>query len=314
MSRPGEGAIERRGVDRSNAGTVLVVDDSVATRRILCRALAAAGYGVQEAGDGRQALDACRADRPDLVLLDIDMPVMDGLEALREMKRDAALSVLPVIFLTARTGGTDVAAGLELGAQDYMRKPCEPAELVARVATVLRRRHQEIALERQAHALDELVATDALTGLGNRRRFESHVAALSGDAAVRVLMMDIDHFKQINDSEGHPVGDLVLRIVARRLQRVVEYPHVLARWGGEEFVVLAVGLTDAATTEFGEILRDAVGATPVTVDATTEIKVTVSVGCAAGIAADVSNIIRSADHALYEAKRAGRNRVVADHR
>ena len=312
MTRAENDGVERRGVDRSNAGTVLVVDDSVATRRILCRALVAAGYGVQEAGDGRQALDACRFDRPDLVLLDIDMPVMDGLAALREMKRDAALSSLPVLFLTARTGGTDVAAGLELGAQDYLRKPCEPAELVARVATVLRRRHQEIALERQAHALDELVATDALTGLGNRRRFETHVAELSGDAAVSVLMMDIDHFKEVNDNEGHPAGDLVLRIVARRLQRIVEYPHLLARWGGEEFVVLAIGLTEPATTELGELLREAVGATPVTLDATKEIDVTVSVGCAVGIAADVGNIIRSADHALYEAKRSGRNRVVAD--
>ena len=307
------GGVERRGADRSNAGTVLVVDDSVATRRILCRALVAAGYGVQEAGDGRQALEACRVDRPDLVLLDIDMPVMDGLAALREMKRDAALSSLPVLFLTARTGGTDVAAGLELGAQDYLRKPCEPAELVARVATVLRRRHQEMALERQAHALDELVATDALTGVGNRRRFETRVAELSGDAAVSVLMMDIDHFKQVNDSEGHPVGDLVLRIVARRLQRVVDYPHLLARWGGEEFVVLAIGLTDAATTEFGELLRETVGATPVAVDVAKEIEVTVSVGCAVGIAADVGNVIRSADLALYEAKRSGRNRVVPDY-
>src|SRR5689334_16982564 len=122
---------DRRADDQPNAATVLVVDDSVAIRRILSRSLIAEGYIVREAADGQAALDSCQSDRPDLVLLDIDMPVMDGHATLRELRADPHLADLPVLFLTARTGGSDVATGLGLGAQDYLRKPCEPAELAA---------------------------------------------------------------------------------------------------------------------------------------------------------------------------------------
>ena len=122
-----------RAPDRVAMPTVLVVDDSVAIRRILGRALEGSGYRVEEAANGREALELCHADAPDLVLLDVDMPVLDGLSTLRAMKDDARLRAIPVLFLTARTGGDDVAAGLALGAQDYLRKPCDPVELRARV-------------------------------------------------------------------------------------------------------------------------------------------------------------------------------------
>ncbi len=302
------------------AATVLVVDDSRTTRRILRRALVGAGYLVVEAGDGVEGLAACRSERPDLVLLDIDMPVMDGLATLEAMKADDELRSLPVLFLTARTGGTDVAAGLVLGAQDYLRKPCDPAELTARVATALRLKAQEDALREQARALTDLSSTDPLTGLGNRRRLEHQTQRLilraGAQAAAGLLIVDVDHFKRVNDTEGHPLGDRVLRVVADRLQVALDEPgpdgdRSLVRWGGEEFVVLAMGLTGAALVALGERLRLAVGRTPLTVDVGKRLDITVSVGCGSGTVGGMEALLSAADQALYEAKAGGRNRVVA---
>ncbi len=311
MARDGD----RRGDDRVRPHTILVADDSVATRRILGRALTSGGYVVREAGNGAEALAACRVDPPDLMLLDVDMPVMDGMATLRALKADAALSGLPVLFLSARTGAQDAATGLELGAQDYVRKPCEPAELCARVAAALRAKAQQDMLSRQAQALDELSATDALTLLGNRRRFASWVdntrAARGPDAALAVFVIDVDHFKRVNDEHGHAVGDVILRGVAERVRRVVESTgDVLVRWGGEEFVALALDVPDAAAAiEFGERVRAVVGAEPFAIGDHRKLDVTVSVGCAAGHLGDVDTLVARADEALYAAKRAGRNRV-----
>jgi two-component system cell cycle response regulator len=305
---------DRRGSTRVEMPTVLVVDDSIAIRRILGRALEAAGYRVTEAADGQQALDACRSDRPDLVLLDVDMPVMDGLTALRAMKDDADLRTLPVLFLTARTGGKDVAVGLELGANDYLRKPCDPDELCARVSTALRVKAQEDHLQQEARALDELSTTDALTGLGNRRRLETYLTEITtrrgGDSQVGVLMIDVDHFKLVNDEHGHAVGDVVLRIVAGRLGGAVAAIHTLARWGGEEFVVLVLDASEAEIGSVGEQLRSAIGGSPFVIDDHRTLAVTVSVGCATGRLGDFDAVLNAADGALYVAKREGRNRVV----
>ena len=193
--------------------TILIVDDSRTIRQILKRVLVGDGYRVTEAADGSLGLAAIRSDRPDLVLLDVDMPVMDGLTTIRAMRADPEMSTLPVLFLTARTSGTEVAEGLGLGAQDYLRKPCEPSELLARVATTLQRSRQEEELRRRTQALDDLSTTDPLTSLGNRRRFDLRARELAerGDAdqLVGVIMVDIDHFKAVNDNEGHSVGDTV---------------------------------------------------------------------------------------------------------
>lgn len=310
---PGQTEDERRSEDRRP--TVLVVDDSNAIRRILSRTLEGAGYRVTEADDGAKAIAACRADRPDLVLLDIDMPVMDGTTALSVIRGDEELRTLPVIFLTARTGGEDVATGLGLGAQDYLRKPCEPAELTARVAMALRVKAQEDFLARQAAEMDALSATDTLTGLGNRRRLDARieelVAELGPDAIFTAVLVDIDHFKNVNDTHGHGIGDLVLRIVAGRMSGAVKDDgHTIVRWGGEEFVVVAVGLDDAARLALAERVRAAVGASAFSISVDETIPVTVSAGCASGPLQSFETVLQSADEALYEAKRTGRDRVV----
>ena len=300
--------------DEAAPTTILVVDDSTAIRRILGRTLVEAGYRVVDAADGRAALRACRVERPDLVLLDMDMPVLDGPATLRAMRAEPELRAVPVLFLTARTGAADVAAGLDLGAQDYLRKPCEPAELTARVARALRAKAQEDTLARQARELFELSTTDALTGLGNRRRLEATIAELTAthgdDARVTVVLFDVDHFKAVNDTFGHAVGDTVLRIVAKRLQGAVDERSHVVRWGGEEFLLAVVGLEEAQAGSLAERLRHVVGATPCAVSQDRTIAITVSGGCATGPAAAFAAAVEAADAALYEAKRAGRDRIV----
>jgi two-component system, cell cycle response regulator len=306
---------DRRGDNRVTSGSsrILVVDDSRAIRQILRRSLEDIGYSVAEAADGVEALAACRLDLPDLVLLDVDMPVMDGLATLQEMRADCELSSLPVIFLTARTTGDDVAVGLGLGAQDYLRKPCHPAELEARVSAVLRLKAAEEALQQHAKELDELSTTDALTGLGNRRRFELEsqdlVLSVGSSGLVGLIMIDIDHFKTVNDTEGHPIGDLVLRIVAGRLQGLVMQPATIVRWGGEEFLVLVPGASVEALHELGERLRTAVCDSPLGIGDDRTLTITISAGCSVGPIDALEHAIRLADEALYEAKRTGRNRV-----
>jgi two-component system cell cycle response regulator len=305
---------ERRREGRIGVTTILVVDDSTAIRRILRRALEGAGHRVVEAENGREGLEVCRTERPDLVLLDVDMPVMDGLSTLREMKMDPTLLQVPVLFLTARTGGEDLARGLDLGAHDYLRKPCDPVELQARVAGALRLAAQEQALRRRTAELDELSTTDQLTGIGNRRRLEARIAELGSvlgpSAGVGVVLLDVDHFKAVNDTEGHPVGDLVLRILAGRLGNEVRHPETLVRWGGEEFLVVAPGLDGTGLAELGERLRAAVGAGPFAIGDGRQLDVNVSAGCASGGLDTFEQTVRVADEALYEAKASGRNRVV----
>jgi diguanylate cyclase (GGDEF)-like protein len=305
---------DRRGQDRPAVATILVVDDSTAIRRILSRTLLEGGYKVMEAENGRAALEACRAQRPDLVLLDVDMPVLDGHATLREMRADPELKSLPVLFLTARTGGADVVAGLELGAQDYLRKPCEPAELTARVAMALRAKAQEDALARQAKEMSDLSNTDALTGLSNRRHLKDTIDELAvkygPSIDLTVIIFDVDHFKAVNDTYGHAVGDVVLKIVAGRLGGALEKGVPFARWGGEEFVVAAVGLGEPEAFALADHVRRAVGVTPFATGVDQVIAVTVSAGCAIGPISAFSAALEAADGALYEAKRSGRNRAV----
>jgi two-component system, cell cycle response regulator len=304
---------DRRSRDRVGAATILIVDDSKAIRRILRRALEDGGHTVREAADGLEALAACRAELPDLVLLDMDMPVMDGPAALKALRADDALAHVPVLFLTARTTAAEVAAGLELGAEDYLRKPCQPAELTARVGAALRQKVERDSLRRQAVESDRLSSVDVLTGVANRRGFElrRHELLASGgpDTRLCLIMIDVDHFKSVNDTHGHSVGDLVLRILAVRLRRTVPAEHTLVRWGGEEFVVLAPGVDDAGAAHLSNALRAVVCATPLAVGPGLRLDITVSVGWASGRLDEFELTVATADAALYDAKHAGRNRV-----
>ena len=304
---------ERRGPDRVRVATVLAVDDSTTVRRILRRDLEAAGYRVNEAADGEQALASCRADRPDLVLLDVDMPVLDGLATLERMREDPHLSWLPVLFLTARISGGEVARGLDLGANDYIKKPWDTSELIARVSTAMRLSARHDELQRRARELDALSNTDPLTGLGNRRHLEQLVEGLVArrgpDLPVGVVMLDVDHFKKVNDERGHLIGDAVLATVAGRVRRAALQEETVVRWGGEEFLVLTTDVEASEVGALAERLRAAVDVTPMAVGTPTPLSVTVSAGGSCGPLGDLRELIARADEALYEAKQAGRNRV-----
>jgi len=295
-------------------GIVLVVDDSRAIRSWLRRHLSPEGYTVMEAGDGVEALRVAGEARPDVVLLDVDMPEMNGYQALSAMRDDPLLADLPVLFLTGRAATEDVVEGLRLGALDYLRKPCEPEELLARVRGAMRIKVAQDELQRRNAELYTAAATDGLTGLCNRRTLERRLpeildeARRSGQPAA-LLVIDIDHFKRVNDSEGHLAGDVALRAVATRLQSGLRAGQTVGRWGGEEFLVLAPDTDHPGGLELGERLRSVVGWEPVAISEQKSIPITVSVGMASG-AADPLQLLRQADDALYAAKAGGRNRVV----
>jgi diguanylate cyclase (GGDEF)-like protein len=294
--------------------TILLVDDSRAIRRIIGRTLIESGYRVLEASDGQECLQVARQVSPSLILLDIDMPVLDGLSTLQLMRKDPTLESIPVLFLTARTSGSDVATGLQLGAKDYLRKPCEPEELLARVATALTASRLQQSLDSRAKLLDDLSTTDPLTGLGNRRRFDLWLADLrrtTGDACpVGAAIADADRFKSINDEQGHLTGDTVLQILARRIRSAVPEGALIVRWGGEEFLVVQSGGHANAIAHTAEAVRAAVAAEPMAVGVDRLLWVTVSVGCATGTLGQIMATIDAADSALYDAKHAGRNCVV----
>ena len=296
-------------------GRVLVADDSTAVRSILRRQLVGAGFDVIEAASGEEAVRQARAGQPDLVLLDVDMPVLDGFQVLSVLRTDEAFHDVPVIFLTGRVDTSELVEGLDLGAFDYVKKPCDVDELVARVRAGVRWKARADELRRRAHDLDALGSTDALTGLPNRRALQHQLAVLSAEARSRgenlvVAVVDVDHFKRVNDVEGHAAGDAVLREVARRLGSAVRPGQVLGRWGGEEFLALAPALSGEAAQRFGERLRTLVGWEPVALPGGQQLAVTVSVGLASGVPTHEDALVGLADAALYTAKQGGRDQVV----
>jgi len=294
--------------------TILVAEDSLVVRTVVRRHLEAQGYAVLEADDGHTALERCRAERPDVVLLDVEMPGLNGYQVLKALKADPELSSIPVVFLTGRTSTEDVVAGLGLGAHDYLKKPFEPAELIARVSSAVRLKALQDELRGRNLELDRLSRTDALTGVHNRRHVEEQLhqhasAARRHGLALSAIMLDIDQFKGINDAFGHAAGDAVLQQFARRLGALLRAEDIGARWGGEEFLVVLPYTDLEGAAVMGERFRAAVADEPFVVPTGQAIRVTVSGGCASSRGEDPEQLVRDADAALYDAKQSGRNRV-----
>ena len=294
---------------------VLLVEDSSAIRALVRRMLVAGGHTVVEASGGAAALAACRERQPDVMLLDVEMPEMSGWDVLAAMKADPDLRDVPVVFLTGRSDTTDIVDGLRLGAHDYLRKPCEPTELLARVQAAARVKRLQDELRQRNQDLDRISRTDALTGLRNRRHVEEYLVKLTSLARrnaepIAVLVIDIDHFKSVNDTYGHDAGDAVLREVASRMLGSVRLEDMVGRWGGEEFLVVLPNTAAEGAAELAERLRQVVAETPCRLADADAVQVTISVGCAASLIDDAGRLVRSADAAMYEAKQTGRNRVV----
>lgn len=296
--------------------TVLVIDDSPAIRRATTLLLGTSPMvqRVLEAKDGLVGLKLLAAESPDLVLCDLEMPLCDGARFLALKSARADLTHVPVIMLTSEPDPERKAVLFEAGASDYVTKPFHARELLARVESHLRiRRMQEELREKNRH-LEELSVTDSLTGLGNRRAFdtalEREVArAVRYDLALTLVMLDLDHFKRVNDEHGHLAGDRVLAGVGALVRKLLRGTDIPARYGGEEIAILLphTGIPPAAT--LGERLRVAIGAS---IFEGTSASVTASVGLAQiGDLVDRSALalVAAADAAVYAAKAGGRNCV-----
>jgi diguanylate cyclase (GGDEF)-like protein len=318
-------------MDGSPPARILVADDDPDIRELITRVLELAGYDVVAVSSGTAVLEAVPREHPDLCVLDVSMPGATGYDVCRQLQR-AGADAPPVIFLTARGSTSDRVTGLDLGAVDYMVKPFEPPELTARVRAALRQKATRDALAAEA-------ATDGLTGLLNRRELDTRAVeliALSRRYArpLSCLMVDIDHFKDVNDTHGHAAGDDVLREVAARIRGAGRTSDIAARYGGEEFVLLLPDTDARGAVALAEKLRTAIAATPVVVASHTPksggaagtastagngdgaqgalaIPVRVSIGVASRGAAmlDPEALYAGADAALYQAKQTGRDRV-----
>ena len=294
---------------------VLIAEDSLTVRALLRAQLREHGYSVVEAADGEQALARARDTRPDVVLLDVDMPKRDGFDVLAEMKADPVLAGVPVVFITGRTTAEDAVRGLDMGAHDYLRKPFEAAELTARVHAAVRTKRLQDELRSLNGVLARQANTDNLTGLANRRYLEDELFRLCARSdrhggPLSVLLLDGDFFKRVNDTHGHHIGDQTLVALAARLTERLRTEDVIGRWGGEEFLVVLPDVDRRGAETAAEALRAHVSDRPLETDAG-PIELTISLGWAFKAAEDApDDLLRRADTALYEAKAAGRDRVV----
>jgi diguanylate cyclase (GGDEF)-like protein len=296
---------------------ILIVEDDVRQRELLQKMFERKGYEALTAPDGQTALDILQREPVRLVITDWAMPNMDGLSLIRHIRSARLTSYTYLIVLTGLNSPDHVVGGLEAGADDYITKPFTLRELQLRVAIGERIIRLETQLREARDQLAMLATRDNLTGLLNRHGLQERVGALLSQAArerkpLGVILLDIDHFKRINDQFGHAAGDEVLRWVGATLLQSVRPYDCVARWGGEEFLVLLPGapLTIAATV--AERLRRNISAADFVLSMGQALPVRISLGVTSTLSVqqfDLSALAQQADTALYQAKQQGRNRV-----
>jgi two-component system, cell cycle response regulator len=291
---------------------VLVVDDRYDNVKLLAYELIDHGYQVVTAFSGAQAIEAARTARPDVILLDIMMPGMDGVEVCRHLKSDPNLRPIPVIMVSAREMDQDVIRGLDAGAHDYVTKPFNTQIVLARIRSAARAKESHDIIAEMNQRLADLATTDGLTGIKNHRHFRDAFdtalsLAIRKSIPLSVIMIDIDHFKTINDAHGHTAGDDVLRTFAKILRDNTREHDEVARYGGEEFTIL-LPLTDAPSSmALAERLRESIAKYPWPLQ-----PITASLGVATlpGKAFPRGGtLLEQADRALYNSKKRGRNCV-----
>ena len=303
---------------------ILIVDDHEDNVELLRARLESWGYTTETATNGREALSKVEAEPPDLILLDVMMPEIDGIEVARRIKGNDSLPFIPIIMQTALDSTENKVEGLEAGADDYITKPIDFAELKARLTSMLRIKRLQEELQEREHQLleaNELLRhtsqTDGLTGLDNRRHLEDRLREMFEHAKrlnepFSCVMCDLDRFKSVNDTYGHQAGDAVLKQFARILKHEVREIDRVGRYGGEEFMLLLPGTVLDSGVTFAERVRKQVEANTFTF-AETSIRRTASFGVSAWPhprISDCDGLMRAADDALYVAKETGRNRVV----
>jgi diguanylate cyclase (GGDEF)-like protein len=289
--------------------TILVVDDESTIREVLAVLLTTLGK-VELVESGEEALQKLESSLPDLILLDVNMPGMDGYDVCRRLKGNPVTASIPVIFLTALDTNESEEQGLEMGATDFIRKPFSPRIVLARVSNVLK-------LQAANRQLKRMATTDSLTGAFNHRHFldmgnKELRRSKRYPHAVSLLMIDFDHFKSVNDNYGHGGGtDTLIQVVAA-MHSKLRAEDILARIGGEEFAVILPETSVAGATQLAERLRCIVSEMVVE-SSGQQLSVTISIGVAECRAEEshIDETLRRADEALYKAKELGRDRVVA---
>ncbi len=291
-----------------NPNRVLVIDDSEPIHRLVEARLRPEGLEVIGELCGERGIERAISEDVDLILLDVGLPDLDGFEVCRQLKEHPTTRDVPIIFLTGTTSTDSKVRGLDLGAVDYVTKPFDQVELRARVRAALRTKRLQDLLEQQSFV-------DGLTGLWNRtyldRRIESELTvARRYGRALTLVMIDIDHFKRLNDTYGHLFGDVVLQGIGDALRAFARRSDIVARYGGEEFAILLTNTTMKAAAFVSERLRSSIE-TRAFEEHDEVVNITASFGLACTEDFDAErtpeNLIRAADNALYASKDAGRN-------
>jgi diguanylate cyclase (GGDEF)-like protein len=313
-----------RRYEPDTSARILIVDDHEDNVELLRARLESWGFETLSAKDGAEALATIESALPDLVLLDVMMPKVDGMEVARRVKSNPNLPFIPIIMQTALDSTENKVEGLEAGADDYITKPIDFPELKARVNSMLRiKRLQEEVEERERELMEvnerlkHMSQTDALTGLENRRHIETRLAEMFEHAKrltepFSCVMVDLDKFKSVNDEFGHQAGDAVLRQLAKILKQEVREIDHAGRYGGEEFILLLTGTVLDAAVTFAERVRKAIEGHTFSFEGGS-IQRTASFGVAGWPHPKISScdgLVKAADDALYVAKETGRNRVV----
>ena len=313
--------------ENGNSGRILVVDDVQANVHLLTTYLKAVGYHVIPARDGEEALLKVNETNPDLILLDIMMPKMNGLEVCSRIKSNDTTKYIPVILVTALNEIEDKIKGQEAGADDFISKPFNKLELLTRVKSLLRIKslhdqlNEKIAeLEIAKERLRQLAITDGLTGLSNHRNFKEFLMreldrAKRHQQNTSIIMIDIDYFKHYNDTHGHQAGDVLLKQISQLFSQNIRKNDLAARYGGEEFALVLIETGKQSASIVAEKIKNLVEDYAFQNEHTQPNgKVTVSMGVATypEDAVDFDDLIRCADRRLYLAKERGRNRVVIE--
>ena len=286
--------------------TILIVDDTETNIDILLELLGDK-YDILVALNGENALSILQEERVDLILLDIMMPIMDGYSVCSILKSKENLKDIPVIFITAKTDEDSIEKAYEVGGIDYVTKPFKPRELLARIKTQLK-------LKKMIEHLEFIAAHDEMTGLYNRRKFFSLSLERFNKSKENLcaVMIDIDKFKNINDTHGHAVGDEVIKLVTKTISENLLDGAILGRIGGEEFAAICHSENANNVLENIEKIRVVIEKLEVITSDAKSVKFTISEGIAKATqrTTTLDELLKEADIALYEAKGSGRNRVI----
>jgi diguanylate cyclase (GGDEF)-like protein len=305
-------------------GVILIVDDNPTNLSVLSIALKAAGYRTRVAMDGESAIEQVQVDAPELILLDVQMPGIDGFETCLRLKANPVTQDIPIIFITASVDLDNKVKGLSIGAVDYITKPFQKEEVLARVRVHLELRfltrkvqEQAIALKQANQELHRLANLDGLTEVANRRRFDEYFEqewrrSAREQTPLSLILCDIDYFKNYNDHYGHQAGDACLRKVARAISETLHRPaDLVARYGGEEFAIILPHTPLEGAVHIAELLQIQIEQLGI-LHAQSQVSsyITLSLGISSQIPEPLQEnhtLIAATDKALYLAKSEGRN-------